>query len=302
MSNRLLVPRSRRLAAPALIFPRRVLYYRGRRNGPADFVGRMLVEGRSGREWVDIQALLDGGWDGQPATAILGVTHLIGFGVSESRVVVPGSQTWTANDTHVVSDYDRLEVAVWGGGASGGGVDLDSSGNWDGSAGRASSYGSSTPVAANADSGGGQGITNTSSNGTGGAGGTASGGDTNTSGDAGATGTTSSGKGGDGADGTGTLLGTLTGGAGGAARGTTGAGNAGTAPGGGGGGAKNGNGDCGGGGGGALAIKLWLGVGASGAPAVGASITVTVGTVRNGSGDDNLGGQGARGEVRAQWD
>ena len=290
MSNRLLVPRPRRLTAPALILPRTVRFYRGRWDGPDRFAGRLLIEGRAGDlSWVDIQDLLDRGWDGQPATALLAVTELIGFAAGEGRVVVPGSQTWTANGSHSVSDYDRLEVAVWAGGASGGGVDLDSSGNWNGSPGRASSYGSSTPVAGNSDSGGGDGVVTTSANGNGGAGGTASGGDTNTTGDAGANGTTSSGKGGDG-------------GAGGAARGTTGGGNAGTAPGGGGGGAKNSNGDCGGGGGGGLAVKLWLGTGASGAPAVGASITVTVGAVRNGDGDSNQGGQGARGEVRAQWD
>lgn len=33
------------LAAPAIIVPRRLLYYRGRWNGPGDFAGQVLIEG-----------------------------------------------------------------------------------------------------------------------------------------------------------------------------------------------------------------------------------------------------------------
>lgn len=300
MSNRLLVPRQQRIATPALILRRDLLFYRGRWDGPGAFAGRFLVGGRAGREWLDIQTLLDGGWDGQPATAMLAVTHLIGFGVGASRIVIPGSQTWTANGSHDVTDYDRLEVAVWGGGGSGGGVDAGGEGGFNGSNGNLSRYASSTNVQGNG--GGGGGGSSFNSNGSGGSGGTASGGDTNTTGSAGTSGTTSSGDGGAAASGSGTLLGTLTGGGTANGRSNNGNGANGNTIGGGGAGGKFNNGDAGGGGGGGLAVKLWLGTSASGAPQIAESITVTVGGTRNSSGDEATGGTGARGEVRAQWD
>lgn len=304
MSNRLLVPRARRIAAPAIILPRRLLCYRGRWDGPGAFAGRLLVEGRAGViEWIDVQTLLDGGWDGQPATAMLAVTHLIGFGISAGKAVTPGSQTWTSSGSHVVSDYNRLEVAVWGGGG-GGGARRTATG--PATAGGNSSYASSTPVVGN---GGGAGENAPNSPSTtvpdGGAGGTASGGDSNVTGDAGAqpTGSYPGGAGGGGADAVGTLLGTLTGGNGGTVQVNNGV--SGSPPGGGGSGgggeSANNYSNGAGGGGGGLARKLWL-YGAPGAPGAGDTVAVTVaGAVAGGTGY-RTGGAGARGEVRAQWD
>lgn len=301
MSNRLLVPKKDRtlvrpdgrpLSAPALVVKRRVLFYRGLWAGPDDFRGKVLVEERGGDlRWLDLKDLTDDGWDGQAATAMFQLTHLVGFGVVASSVV-PGSQTFTSNGTHVVSEYNRLEVAVWGGGGPGGGTS-------DGTNGNNSSYVSSTPVNGN---GGTRGHVTVNGGGTPGsaAGGTASGGTTNTSGDAGTQRPgIAPGSGGNAGSNTGTILGTLTGGAG--APGVDGAGGAaGTAPGGGGSGVDSGgsNNTGGGGGGGGLAVKLWN-FGDAGAPAAAASITATVGAQRAGTGG---GGNGARGEIRAQWD
>lgn len=275
MSNRLLVRPADRIAMPALVVPRMVLCYRGVWNGAADFRGRLLVEGRRrDLDWVDIQSLLDGEWDGQPATAMLAVTHLIGFGVGGGKVVIPGSQTWTSSGSHSVSDYNRLEVAVWGGGGGGAGLGGANTGEL-------SRYNTSTPVRGN---GGKPGTVDPAN----GAGGTASGGDSNVTGETG--GTDGTAHGGDAASGSGTLLGTLTGGPGGTSNQASG-----TAPGG---GASRSNSSGGNGGGGGLAVKLWN-YGDAGAPSPGGSVTVEVGDGGSGFGS---GSDGARGEVRAQWD
>lgn len=277
------------LAAPALIVKRTPLYYRGRWNGPDNYHGRLLVEGRAGaREWVDVQALLDGGWDGQPVTTDM-LSHVIGMW-GASGLVIPGSQTWTASGSHVVSRYNRLEVAPWGAGGGGG----TKGANDDATAGGASTYASSTPVVGN---GGGR-ARSSGAGGAGGAGGTATGGDSNVTGEAGDNGSPS--NAGDGASGTGTLLGTLTGGVG-----STGGSNTrpdGLPPGGGGGGENGGTGTKGGGGGGGgLAVKLWT-PGTAGAPLTGETITVTIGTGGTGGTGNGGAADGGRGEGRAAWD
>lgn len=310
MSNRLLVPREKRFFLPSLIIPRSVLRYRGIWNGAEDFHGALLVEGRKGLEWVSLQYLFDGGWDGQPPTEAM-LSHAIGLWAASAGVaVVPGSQTWTSNGSHSVTAYNRLEVAVWGGGGGGGGVWPSGAGSVGASNGGQSKYASSTNVIANG--GGGGKSCSGSSNGGSSSGGTASGGDANTSGTGGTAGGTSSGSGGAAASGSGTILGTLTGGGTTAGRGSNGNGASGAIPGAGGAGGKNSTGDAGGGGGGALAVKLWDGMGASGAPQVGETITVTRGNGSSGASGYNQddpqvlaiasGGTGGRGEIRAQWD
>lgn len=277
MSNRLLVPREKRFFLPSLIIPRSVLRYRGIWNGAEDFHGALLVEGRKGLEWVSLQYLFDGGWDGQPPTEAM-LSHAIGLWAASAGVaVVPGSQTWTSSGSHSVTAYNRLEVAVWGGG--GGGADNSDNGG-SGGQGR---YRSTTEVQGN---GGGGGV----AGGSNGSGGTASGGTTNTTGENG--GVDGSAHGGDAASNSGTLLGTLTGGGGGTATADTG-----DIPGGGGSRVSAGGAN---GGGGGLAVKLWN-KGDSGAPTVGASIITTVGSGGGGAGAGSS-GDGARGEIRAQWD
>lgn len=212
--------------------------------------------------------------------------------VNPFQFVSPGSQTFTTSGTFTVPEYNRLEVAVWGGGANGGQTD----GEYDGTNGNFSQFGSPTAVRGNGGTGGGYAFP-FQNNGAGGAGGTATGGDTNQTGGSGGNGTTISGSGGAAPSGTGTLLGVLTGGAGGAGRSTSGVGSDGNAPGGGAAGNKDGTYDAGGGGAGGLAIKLWL-ISDIGAPSPGSSVTVTVGSMPGGWQDN----RGARGEVRVQWD
>lgn len=304
-----------RPSAPAIIVKRKVLYYRGLWAGSeATAQGRLLVEGRAGAlSWVDIRDLFDGEWDGQAATALLRVNQLVGFGAGGEEPVIPGSQTWTSNGTHVVPLYNRLEVIVVGGGGPGGSTTGTSGGRPNGNLSR---YNSSSPVTGN---GGEAGAHSLTGSGSGGSGGTGSRGDTNSTGNNGSNGTvgsgyTNAGRGGNGGSRpavTGTLVSTASGTAGGGRPISGGNGQDGInggAPGGGGGGAGHDSfnnygfrGAGGGGGAGGAARKMWN-KGDSGAPSPGDSIGTTVGAQRQPLNADYEGGDGARGEIRAGWD
>lgn len=291
----------RALAAPALIVKRKVLFYRGLWNGPDDFHGRLLVQGRADvLKWVDIRDLFDGEWDGHAITAMFGINHLVGFGVI-GNAVVPGSQTYTASGSDVVGDYNRREASVWGAGGKGGGAD-SGGGATDGGTGGNSTYATGTALVGNGGQGGHR---NINSGGTAAAstGGTATGGTANVSGSSGsARVSTAAGAGGQAGSSSGTLLGTLTGGAGAPQHDDSLAGSAGSTPGGGGsGGDDGGANNCGGGGaGGGLSVRLWN-FGDAGAPSGTITVTVAGTNSTNGTGA-KAGGNGARGEIRVQWD
>lgn len=296
-----------RPAAPAPIVPRTVLRYRGWWGGPENFRGRWLVEGRAGAlAWVDIQQLLEGEWDGQPATASLALTQLIGFGVGEGVVVVPGSQTFTASGSLIIDPYARFEAIVVGAGGGGGGGTASSVAPNGGSGGQ-SAFASSTPLVGNGGAGGTSALSS-DWDAPGGGGGSAAGGSSNSTGTAGTAGQAASGgpsgKGGTRASYTGTLL-TYIERTGGAGRTTDGNGNPGAdgGAGGGGGGISGSSWKWGGGGGaGGRAARLWVPAD-SGAPSFGESISITVGAPGSGADTNSQdGGAGGRGEVQVAWD
>ena len=188
-------------------------------------------------------------------------------GLHGHRVVVPGSQTFTASGNFTVPEYDTLTVTLFGGGAGGAG------GAEGGASGVSSTFQGLTA---------GGGVSGTTT--VGGVGGTASGG--NVSNDTGSAGGNQS-------------PGTANGGAcpGGGGTSTNGQNHGNIQGGGGGGGGPVLDASNAGGGGAARCRHSY----AAGALTVGASLSVTVGTGGPGGATPDVGGNGARGEVQFVW-